>query len=463
MKKISIIATMAILVFASCANESELFNDNNIDKNDNIVEKKGIPILLDGKVVSYFTISNRDSINSGGVGLSDSLGINPAPTIMRSSTSNDDSDLSQFVDFPVYIILRESNSSAKYLTHQGVNQEIVLKNYDANNSVYQTFFIEGGFLSNPFSLEVLIPKITVLLQIVLERKYVIAAMNSSSNINMLHVRDSDFGSKTWNILPSQRILSDGGAYIFYNAATHDGTDIFSSLCMQSENTNIRFGRYMEKGTQEWEIRPRDDFDMVSLQIIADNSSTVVKKPDFYVTWTYNNNTDVDQNMSTNFSHKATRTSNFTRRNSVSLSIGTTLKVGAPVFLNGQISTTVASTNEWTYGQTEQVEDTRAYNFPILIPKRTKVVTTLYIAQYEMNLKYQAVFRGKLTGKYYTEIGDWKGVDCTDINVDVQFTDAVGNTENLVFKGVPTSQVAPPSYVAPSKPIKKVPIIDTLIP
>jgi len=450
MKKISIIASMAILVFASCANEKELFSDNNIDKNDNIAEKKGIPILLDGKVISYFTISNRDSIN-GGVGVSDSLGINSTPVIMRSSNLADESDLSQFIDFPVNIVLRESNSSAKYLTHQGLNQEIVLKNYDANNSVYQTFFIEGGFLGNPFSLEVLVPKI-VLFQIGTERKYVNAGMNNGSNIYTSYVRDINV--PCWSISPSQRIINNGGAYIFSTPV------IGNYLCMQAENTNVRFGEYLEKGTQEWEIRPKDEFDMVSLQLIADNSSTVVKKPDFYVTWTYNNNTDVDQNMSTNFSRKATRTSSFTRRNSISLSISATLTVGAPVFLNGQISTTASSTNEWTYGQTEQVEDTRAYNFPILIPKRTKVVTTLYVAQYEMNLKYQAVFRGKSTGKYFTETGDWKGVDCTDINVDVQFTDAVGNTENLAFKGVPTSQVTPPSYVAPISqhpPLIKVPI------
>lgn len=50
---------------------------------------------------------------------------------------------------------------------------------------------------------------------------------------------------------------------------------------------------------------------------------------------------------------------------------------------------------------------------------------MYIDQYEMNLKYKAVFRHKSSGKYYTEIGAWQGVDCTDINVDVQRYDATG--------------------------------------
>jgi len=60
------------------------------------------------------------------------------------------------------------------------------------------------------------------------------------------------------------------------------------------------GNYTSQGTQEFVIRPLDDFDMISLELIVDNSSYAVRKPDFVVNLDYNNNTDADQNMSTNF-------------------------------------------------------------------------------------------------------------------------------------------------------------------
>jgi len=73
----------------------------------------------------------------------------------------------------------------------------------------------------------------------------------------------------------------------------------------------------------------------------------------------------------------------------------------------------------------------------------------------MNLKYKAILRGKTTGKLFTEIGDWKGVDCTDITVDVQSTDAYGSTQTQTFYGVPTSRVVFGGSNTPPKILGKV--------
>jgi hypothetical protein len=69
---------------------------------------------------------------------------------LRSSSADND----QLVDFPLNIIVRESNSSVRYLTNQGVNAELCFANYDANNNVKHTFYLmKSNPLTNQFCVE----------------------------------------------------------------------------------------------------------------------------------------------------------------------------------------------------------------------------------------------------------------------------------------------------------------------
>jgi len=403
MKRFNFIASIALLMFASCADKNEVFNDG--DNDNNIVQTRTSPIVLDG----YLTISNPDSIQIGDpicdfIQIDGYENMNPA---FRSSTADgSDNGLDEILDFPINIIVRESNSSARYLTHQGLNNEVILKDYDGTNTAYNTFYLQRVPLSTPgYYLQAAVPTITSILPLKITNvRYPIDACirASSPNIKTLYVVDHNTNviGTPWDICPSQRNLGDNsGAYIFYD---------YWPTCLQAENTNLRFGNYMMKGTQEFEIHPVEDFDMVSLELYTDNSSFAVKNPDFYTSVDYNNNTDADYSMTVNYSKKAMNTSTFTRRTNISLSISATLSVRVPIFVDGKISTSSTTTEEWTYGQTEQREDTRTYDFPIKINPRKRIIATIYVDQFEMNLKYKAVYRGKITGKYFTEIGDWDG-------------------------------------------------------
>jgi len=359
------------------------------------------------------------------------------------------------VDFPLNIIVRESNSTARYLTNQGLNNEIHLENYDANNNVKHTFYLKSDPFSSGLSLETPV-RVSPLISNFQRKPVQFGYNNSNPNVNIIFVGDAlpGFSATLWDFSQSQRVVADNGAYII----SINSLNIGGKLCMQAEGTNIRFGTYATKGTQEFIIRPLDDFDMISLQLFTDNSSFVVRRPDFVDILNYNNPSDLVQEISTSFSRKASLTSSFSRKNSVSLSIASTLHVGGAFFIGGNISTTESTAIEWTYGKTESVEDTRTYNFPIKIAPKTKVQVTLSVTQYEMNLKYRAQFQGKTTGKIFTEIGDWKGIDCTEINVDIQVTNANGTIQNYIFHGVPTSTVvvgvnSAPLLTAP-KPIGK---------
>lgn len=436
-KKIGSIAFIAILFLISCTDDNEMLN--------NEMEKDTPETLVDG-MESYLTVSNLDSINVGDTICNFSeIEVDENLREKRTKSYSDNSGLDPFIDFPLNIVVRESSGSARYLTHQGLNKEVMLKNYDSKNTLFHIFYLKRVPLTGELYIETNVLK--GILPIRFERKLLSAGSYASDpNTRVLYVKDgTSLSGARWDFSQSQRKLDGSGAYIFYNSDLYGGGSSFwdfYNLCLQSEGTKMRFGKYVERGTQEFEIRPIEEFDMVSLELIVDNSAFAVKKPDFYVTWDYNNNSDKDQEMSTNFSKKASRTSSFSRKHSVSLTVASTLSVGGTFFVNGQITTTVATTNEWTYGKSETFEDTRTYNFPLTIGARTSVHATLYVAQYEMNVKYRAVFRGKTTGKYFTEIGDWKGVDCTDIKVDVQSTDSYGNKKVTTYNSVPKSRVKP---------------------
>jgi len=439
MKKIVFIASIAIFMLVSCTNENDVLNNNTIDQKKSFAHSI---VKIDGKEIPYLTFSDPDSI-----GIGDTICNFTAMEVdesMHSSlrsdiAANDKSILDDLVDFPLNIIVRESNSSARYLTNQGLNNEIHLENYDANNNVKHTFYLQSIPFSSGLYFETPV-RVLPLISYFQRRPVLFGYNNSNPNVNIIFVGDNSSGTTggiLWDFSQSQRVVADDGAYII---SIFNPLNIGGKLCMQAEGTNIRFGTYASKGTQEFVIRPLDDFNMISLELFVDNSSFVVRQPDFVDVLNYYNPSDLVQEMSTSFSRKASYTSSFSRENSVSLSVASTLKVGGALFVGGSISTTTATSFKWTYGKSESYEDTRTYNFPIKIAPKTKAKVTLSIAQYEMNLKYRAQFQGKTTGKIFTEIGNWKGIDCTEINVDLQVTNADGSAQYYTFHGVPTSTV-----------------------
>lgn len=145
-------------------------------------------------------------------------------------------------------------------------------------------------------------------------------------------------------------------------------------------------------------------------------------PDFIVNWSYSNGSSVSQSMTTNFGSKASRTSSFTENNSFSLKVSTTIKAKVPFLASGQIQTEVASSHQFTYGESETLEDTRSYNFPLTVPAKTKIIATAKVTQFILSVPYIATLKGKNTGNIIKVAGVWEGVDLTDVDVIVTETD-----------------------------------------
>jgi len=470
MKKFNFTAFLAILMFASCTQEFELFENKNVEQE----ETTPSGVIVDGRLVPYLTFVDWDRLSVGDtVHISEfEFDENMIPTAQTRSTSAIDDGLLQLIDFPINIIIRESNTPARFLTHHGIDREMNLTAFDSDNNIFQTFYLRPLNSSFPgeWQLETVVPIRSGLFnqRVRFERRLVSSVISNGTRLltipsQTFTVADIGFGTFVttegafWSIRPSQRVLRDGsGAYIFHNWNMRDGNPFNPTFfCLHSANStvpgtaNLRFGTYTGQGTQEFEIRPVGEFELLDVEIFADNTSSLIQRPDFVVEWYYTNYDLIEREMSTTFQRRAIHTSTFTRRHSVSLNVSASFGTSIP-FIEGKVSTGLTTAHEWTFGRTEQVEDIRTYNFPLRVRAMTRVVATLSVTQLEMNLRYRAEFRCRITGRVFTEIGDWRGVDFTTIRVVVRGTDInTGSIQTQEFDGVPTTRV---TVSPPERPI-----------
>ncbi|HAY3551313.1 ETX/MTX2 family pore-forming toxin [Elizabethkingia meningoseptica] len=312
-------------------------------------------------------------------------------------------------DYPVNIISKENINGNFYLTAQGANRNATFEKQ--NNSDAQKFYLEfpaeaaGGISIYTF---------------INGQKHVLTTgVNAATNSLIPKIPDTAFRGTFWKFLggstihPESYILQNTGIRYRDNGVTTYG------VIGNSDASKIFVDKYLNQGKQEFEIRPIDDFEIISLEYDNPENGTMIKQPDFITTWFYSNNTSVQQSMTTAFSKRASFSSNWSKSTGGSLNVNTTVKTGIPIIAEGKITTTVNTNYSATYGKNETMEDSQTYNFPIVIAPRTSVTATATVGRYLINLNYTAKLRGKNTGKLITLKGTWNGVSCTDIKVTLE--------------------------------------------
>lgn len=193
------------------------------------------------------------------------------------------------------------------------------------------------------------------------------------------------------------------------------------------NTSTYFDKYRNLGTQQFTINPLDNFTITKIEYNTDQTAILERAPDFVVNWSANNATSVSQQMSTNFGSTASKTSTFSKTLGVSFSMTGTVKVGIPFIVDGKVSTTLGTSASATWGESETTQDTRNYNFQIVVPAMRRVVATATVSRFHMKLGYTAYLTGVNTGRTIKVKGVWDGVDCTDIITNFAEYDLLSNT------------------------------------
>lgn len=335
------------------------------------------------------------------------------------------SDLYQLNGLNFYIQTKDSYFGKNTLQSQGKGKEIILAPYSSTNAnqLFHLRFLPastgipylvysaneespigaGSYTSNP-------------------NKYVL--YTQAANSTSLFGFSWDFSTNATNdsyYFINQDILGSGSS----------PWDVYNYY-LDASNGAMGFARSNNSIAQQFNIVPNDVFKLESIEYINDATATLSRIPDFATTWAYTNGTSVQQSITTSFGQKATKTSNHTNQSTISTKLSTTVTVGVPFIVKGEISTEIGGSLQYTYGKSETTEDTRNYDIPLLIPANTRVTASATVTRYNMNVNYIATLRGQNTGKVIKVNGVWNGVDCTDIVVNTQQTNL---KTNVVTKGV----------------------------
>lgn len=145
-----------------------------------------------------------------------------------------------------------------------------------------------------------------------------------------------------------------------------------------EDNQLKFQKYASKGNQEFIITPNDEFEVKSLKV--DNAaSRFLDSPDFVIEEIYTNNSSLAQELTTNVSKKATNVSNFSRSTSINTKVSHDVKVGVGI-VSGSAHVEIGKNSTWNYGESESIEDSRNYDFPIKVAPKTRIRVTISVGQ-----------------------------------------------------------------------------------
>ena len=408
MRKLSLLLLLAVMILGSCQKESL----DSIDENIELIEKTEV------KSLSIDTVGQRAIIEIEESPLKQFLQKRKSLPVsaLKATSATTPSTLFDLRGLPINIIVKGNTTGDRFLTSQGTQQEVILAPENSGNP-HQRFSID--FM--PLTGYIYIKNV--------EDKLVSAgSYTNNPDVDILYVKDNTSSTGAmWDFL---EIGPNNSGYILQNADVlgYDGPEptfgnVYNKV-IGAQGDKIYFDKYRTQAKQQFEIRVVDDFEIQSIQYLNDARATITQVPDFMVNWSYRNGSSVQQSMTTNFGSKASRTSNFSENTSFSLKVSTSIKAEVPFIASGEIQTEVGSSYQFTYGESETQEDTRNYDFPLLVPSKTKVVATAKVTQFKLNVPYIATLKGVNTGNIIKVAGVWEGIDLTDVDVTVTETSLI---------------------------------------
>lgn len=402
-----------VLSFSSCENE-QIFNEYH----DEIINAELNKVLNEAVIGdSIIEITNKN--------------IQRTPKV-RTYSYGEDTGIDGIVGMPVNLVIKQNPFGKRYITYKGENMECKLE--DASNSSNQKFFLKRMPLTGLFYFT---PED--------KPSYLLSSgiYPSNPNVHVLYVKSSTSSTgATWDITKGN---ADNKSFVLYNEdlleqGSGGWMDVYNlALGVNTNNGNINFSKYNKQRTQEFEIRPCDDFVITEMQLSQYGNSNVIDLPDFVIKEVYNNNGSVQQQMSTKITKRAQNSSNFNRKTSLTTNVTSSVKVGA-FFVDSKITMSVGASQDWTYGESETINDDREYNFPLVIAPYKRVEVSIFVSRKQANINYRAKMRGINTGYEIWEEGTWENVDCTNIVVNLDEYDIRTNlkTGSRKLNGIPTT-------------------------
>lgn len=323
-------------------------------------------------------------------------------------------------DTPVHILVNENVGKGKYLTARRIKFW---------GGFYYNY-IHAGFLdkleeeTDAFSQTFYLTPVPLIGLYTIKTKYggqddhymILGHYTTSPEDDFLYSEANvpDDYMKLFDFIPSNDRDSFYLEHFKWKSSDKSNKSLWHPALTCDNNSWAVFEKYRQSRRQEFTIVPVEEFELESIEYHNDYRATLTQIPDFVITWTSINNTRVNQQMTTNFGQTASRTSSFSKSKSFSFSLKGDLNVGIPKVFEKTITITTSNTQTATWGTSETFQDTRNYNFQVVVAPRCKVVAKAMVTRYQVKMPYTAYLKGKKTGKIIRVSGIWEGVDYTDI-------------------------------------------------
>lgn len=333
--------------------------------------------------------------------------------VYGSSNSIHD-DIYSLRDLPVNIIVKENiMGGGRFLTTQGTDQKIIFSNRKDNDK-NQQFYIK------------VMPATTGI-------PYMIYSMQSNTPISIGHYTtdpdtpvlylkgdDSSSWGASWDFYTG---AEDGYLVIKNNDIMGGGPNYWDmyNLVIEASNGEVKLSKYIGLGTQEFEIAPLETFSIQSIEFINDASAVVTQKPSKVLKDSFSNFGPVEQNYTLQISETVTETSSFTDKTSISLNISTSFKTKVPFLVEGEISTSLTSGYDYTYGESSSSTRTISRTYPVNIPSMYSAELSVALFEDTIDMNYIAVCKGDNSGRIIELKGVWQGVSVSQGNATLKLT------------------------------------------
>lgn len=197
-----------------------------------------------------------------------------------------------------------------------------------------------------------------------------------------------------------------------------------TLVVASNGYNTHYVFFLKYGStnrKNWEIKPVENFVIKNggaIKYVMEGTDKIDVIPSYIDEVVITNRSTVTQTMTASYSNRASSTSSHSRQHGITIGVSSTLKVGVPVISEGQLTTSISQSNQWSYTESETKEDSRSYSFPVSVPAQTKIVVKIIVAQYRANLTYTIDAISESSGKSLTVKGKWNGVTLGKVSYEI---------------------------------------------
>jgi hypothetical protein len=249
----------SLAIFFSCQNEESIFDEDLNFTSQGVLQ--GITSLaFESDTIVEIQLSDLSKKKSFKI---------------KTYSYGDDSGIDGIVGMPVNLVIKQNPYGTRYVTYKGVNAACKLENASSGNN--QKFFLRkmpltGLFYFTPYD----------------NSSYLLSAgtYSNNPNVHVLYVKNSTSSlGATWDICKG---TSDNYSFVLKNEdVLEQGTGYSLALGVNTNNGNLNFSKYYSgRRTQEFEIKPCDEFIVTEMSLSQYGTSSITDIPDFVATESY---------------------------------------------------------------------------------------------------------------------------------------------------------------------------------